>query len=383
MRSDPMYPLKGIWEAVRKSCNRKYNCRQQLAVDEAMIKYKGYRAKVRKFFMQTKSATGFMCNFVCLEWGGEVSVKMVDITLDVTNTHTGVFHHVFTDKLYSSIEVAKRLLSLDTYFMGTIKISSKDWPVDLSSNPQKNPNHQKVTTMAKTPPGTIYTRQSGQLTAILWKESKTVSLLSTAHQGYRDKDEGFLMRKRKDDGMKKRKSTWVNAPPQAVSYTECMGGVDRADQLRAYYTCSRKSQKWWNKILYFLVDICRVNGYICYKQRIKHPKSHSTFIMDLAMGFIAGFKEGRAKPHQSLLCVQLVPRRNGPRHQAVRLVEWPKACVWCWICNNKTASNNKIKTRSGCLACNVTLCKGPCFTLYHSQSWVDLDGTDTEDASGH
>jgi hypothetical protein len=60
-------------------------------------------------------------------------------------------------------------------------------------------------------------------------------------------------------------SSSVAAPSQAVDYTRNMGGVDRGDQLRAYYTCSRKSQYWWRKLLYFLVDIAQTNAWVAYK----------------------------------------------------------------------------------------------------------------------
>jgi hypothetical protein len=98
-----------------------------------------------------------------------------------------------------------------------------------------------------------------------------------------------------------------------------MGGVDRADQLRAYLTAARMSQLWWRQLLFFLVDISRVNSWICnktMKQRMstdpkdgpvdhsdseeeeevetcKSPKpSHSMFTLEVAMGLIDGFAEG-------------------------------------------------------------------------------------------
>ena len=91
-----------------------------------------------------------------------------------------------------------------------------------------------------------------------------------------------------------------------------MGGVDRSDQLRAYHTCSHKSQYWWKKILFFtiLVDIARVNAYIAYKQHHhidaqstedsdvsdvpapSKPLKHSQFVLSLAMDFIDGYADG-------------------------------------------------------------------------------------------
>ena len=132
--------------------------------------------------------------------------------------------------------------------------------MELSGAPAKNPkSYKKIKNMIKTPRGTMYIRQQNQLTAVLWKDSRIVSLLSSAHNGYRNKETDFVERKVKNEKNKLQK-TKVKAPPQAIDYIKNMRGEDRVDQLRVYHTCSRKSQLWWRKILYFLVDVARVNA---------------------------------------------------------------------------------------------------------------------------
>ncbi len=42
-----------------------------------------------------------------------------------------------------------------------------------------------------------------------------------------------------------------------------MGGVDRGDQLRSYHTVTRKSNIWWKQLVYFLIDLCILNAWIC------------------------------------------------------------------------------------------------------------------------
>ena len=86
--------------------------------------------------------------------------------------------------------------------------------------------------------------------------------LSTGHQGWRDPVEDTVSRKIPDKITGRITRKEIPAPPQAIDYTRFMGGVDRGDQLRAYHTCSRKSQFWWKKLLYFLVDIARVNAWV-------------------------------------------------------------------------------------------------------------------------
>nr|CAI5868372.1 unnamed protein product [Callosobruchus analis] len=41
-----------------------------------------------------------------------------------------------------------------------------------------------------------------------------------------------------------------------------MGGVDKFDQLHERYAIGRRSTKWWNRILSYLVDMAIVNSFI-------------------------------------------------------------------------------------------------------------------------
>ena len=85
-----------------------------------------------------------------------------------------------------------------------------------------------------------------------------------------------------DDDTGRRVSQVIPAPPQACDYTKFMGGVDRGDQFRAYHTCSRKTQFWWKKVLYFLMDIARVNGYIAYKEHYDAATTEDSDVSDVS-----------------------------------------------------------------------------------------------------
>ena len=55
--------------------------------------------------------------------------------------------------------------------------------------------------------------------------------------------------------------------PKAISdYNQFMNGVDLHDQLRKRYACGRPSKKYWNYLLWFIVDCYRVNAYFVYKE---------------------------------------------------------------------------------------------------------------------
>lgn len=43
-----------------------------------------------------------------------------------------------------------------------------------------------------------------------------------------------------------------------------MAGVDRSDQLTSYYSCPRKTIRWYKKIIFHLLDITVLNSFILY-----------------------------------------------------------------------------------------------------------------------
>ncbi|XP_072042927.1 piggyBac transposable element-derived protein 4-like [Amphiura filiformis] len=129
------------------------------------------------------------------------------------------------------MELAKSLLQKRTYLTGVIKMNGKDLPTSLSPNPNKNPRSKVIKAMNRTRRGTFYSRQKGDCTYVLWKDSKIMSLLSTGHNAYRNKDEDRVQRSFSIDGVEKRDKHMIPAPKQAVDYNKFMGGVDLSDQL--------------------------------------------------------------------------------------------------------------------------------------------------------
>ena len=389
MKAHPMYmyTVEKIWDTVVGNCLDNWSPGQELALDEGMVKYKGSKANVKRFFMPLKpikmgfkiymyavceSSSGYLLNMMVHADSGQ---KMKDISMKIMEPFLDRFHQLYCDKLYTSPALAAALLERKTYICGAVKRSSRGLPDDFSINPSINPsNYKKMLELKKAPRGTMYFRQKEKMTVVLWRDTKVVSLLSTCHQAHRDKTSDFLSRNMKDQGERKATKKSVRAPPQAVAYTKNMGGVDRHDQLRAYQTCSRQAMKWWRKLLYFLVDVSRVNAWLCYKHntdQLSHNKlSHRKFTVAL----IGSFAEGT--PVYQPLNLSAVPLINGPRHQLVRMPsKFGRWCIQCRREGKRTPSNKGIITRTGCMSCNVHLhvCRGQCFLVFHSADGVHVN----------
>ena len=337
--------------------------------------------------------------------------------MEVMAPFLGKYHQVFTDKLYTSVATATELKKRKTYMTGAVKSNSKGLPRDFKTD-------REILRLPKTttPRGTYHVRQNDSgLTCAIWKDSKVVIFLSAAHQ-MESAETTHLMRQVRPSPKERRVLKHVKAPQSAVDYTRNLSGVDRHDQLRAYHTCARKSQRWWKQLLYFLVDVARTNAYICFKHSkglldttgtaarcLPHeyqppvrsseessPDSgsdeepsdgsidggvddgsikHSSFVVDLACGLIGGYAAGASKRKQRVKHIQPVSAANAVDHELLPMTspqcKYPRQCVWCKKVGKTTPSGNPIMSRFGCDLCDVHLCsqaitKRTCFVDYHS-----------------
>ena len=77
MKEKPCWPIQRVWDTVVKKCVENYNPLRNLSIDEAMVRYKGFKSSAHKFFMPLKSTkagfkiyamaeavTGYTCNFM-------------------------------------------------------------------------------------------------------------------------------------------------------------------------------------------------------------------------------------------------------------------------------------------------------------------------------
>ena len=88
-------------------------------------------------------------------------------------------------------------------------------------------------------------------------------------------------------------------PVACAEYNKHMGGVDRGDQLRGYYSYKMKSRKFYKYIANFLGGVSLTNAFILFK--ISHPTSKTII-----------------KKFQEVLATQLIGEYCS-RHQAGRV----------------------------------------------------------------
>ena len=142
-----------------------------------------------------------------------------------------------------------------------------------------------------------------------------------------------------------------------------MGGVDLADQMRRFYTCTHKSsRKWYFRLFWFLVDLAIDNAFVlecwfCDRTPGQTRRKNKAFRKELATELLSKYRSRKNPGRQ----VQNAPARLMQRHFPDNLGT-DSQCVVC------SKEHTRKRSRYGCKDCgNVHLCVSPCFRIYHTR----------------
>ena len=203
------------------------------------------------------------------------------------------------------------------------------------------------------------TVQKGKLAASAWMDNKEVTVMYTNCQ---PTSTGTVPRRQKDGSRRQ-----IPCPEAIINYNHFMGGVDRRDQCRGYYSCRTKSRKFYKYIFFFLYDVCITNAYIIYKHH-SSPVVHKNikdFRLQLAHELIADYCT-RRRPGRGGGVLRSIPLRHFPTTIAVDGATHHKRgrCVEC------KAKRIRKDTTWYCQECRAWLCHNgdpnhDCFLHYH------------------
>ncbi|XP_037036862.1 piggyBac transposable element-derived protein 4-like [Bradysia coprophila] len=96
-------------------------------------------------------------------------------------------------------------------------------------------------------------RRNGEVYVTKWKDKRDVLSITTAHHPQ-------LVEASNRFGETKLK------PKDIEDYNNNMGGIDRLDQMTAYYSSPRKTIRWYKKVLFHLLDMAVWNSYFLYRK---------------------------------------------------------------------------------------------------------------------
>ena len=153
-----------------------------------------------------------------------------------------------------------------------------------------------------------------------------------------------------------------------MNYNNYMGGVDRNDQLRQYYSIRLKGRKCYNYIWWFIVDLAITNSYILHKYDTSITvTSLKDFRINLAKELIGTYNSRKRRGRHS----------ERPANQVFNSSHFPKRSEFrrrCHFCLKRKMERHETIWYSE--TCQIHLCHNgkddDCFLMYHNGASVML-----------
>lgn len=266
-------------------------------------------------------------------------------------------HHIFFDNFYTTVFMFLDLLvNFGTLCTGTLRLNRKGLPKDLMVTQHKELKERGETQFR-------VNKDNKDMTLTVWKDTKIVHLLSTAHGSKM----GETNRKVRNKASGQMESVPVPCPEAITDYTRNMGGVDLSDQMYQYYNFARKSHKWTIKLFFYIFQLMIVNALVMYNSTRTNEKDKLSLydfmvkcIGEMAIEALRDLPKTRKDKEQ------------GPNDRLTNRCmpgEFPNRsrCHVCYMRAPKEKKDGVGHTIYGCHHCGKHLHMPHCFSLYHTE----------------
>lgn len=327
---------------------------RELSLDEAMVLWRGrlqFRQYIKnkrhkygiKLYMLTEP-NGLVLKFRVYEGSSDVYSGVghtQKVVLHLLQEKLGNGHAVYLDNYYNSVELASKLLEEGTYCTGTLRIDRKQNPKEvMSANLKKGENKSMF---------------CNGIHVGKWRDKRNVQYITTEF-----KSQMVLCKNKRGHESEK--------PAAIAGYNKSMSGVDRQDQMMAYYPCSRKTIFWYKKLFLHVIQMSLINAYYLYNH-YSHGNRGRLYEFRLAViGSLLSIKT------DIVTTLQLTEPMEGKAHAITKIEKQVKEI--------KGTNESKRVSRKECRVCKqrkirkqtvyeCKMCPGQpgfclkCFTDYH------------------
>lgn len=130
-------------------------------------------------------------------------------------------------------------------------------------------------------------------------------------------------------------------------------------------------KKFWKYFMNFIFEISIINSLLLWMNtpgtaKLTKHYSLNDFSLDIAHCLIGDFSS-RKGLQQVQPRGRSVSRAGISRHMSVKLGEKKRRCRWC------SSQGQRHETIFGCNVCNIYLCRGACFQMYHIHNQLHHD----------
>ncbi|UYV70807.1 TMTC3, partial [Cordylochernes scorpioides] len=346
---DRLFKIRPVLESLIYSFGNAYTPQQNLTIDEAMCPFRGcvgFRVYIKgkphkygiKIFQICEAVSGYAYNLDIYTGKDPEQPEhnsIPNLVDRLAKRFYGQGYHIYFDRWFSSPELFDKLWEKKTLAVGTVMPSRKTMPKTEFSQKLKR--------------GEIIKMRRKHLLAIKWKDVRDVFMLSTVH-------EGKMMPVKPKTPTREE----LFKPDAVIDYNKGKVGVDRSDQMMAYYSFSRKTLKWWKKIFFHLFSLCFVIGNIIYN-KANPDKKISLKDFYLAVGGELLNQASIEHSEKETTSKTDVARLLG-KHYCYKIAPESGKAVQrrCKVCadsaKHKTGKAARKDTRFECKQCKIPLC---------------------------
>ncbi|XP_038123402.1 piggyBac transposable element-derived protein 3-like [Cyprinodon tularosa] len=382
---DPLFKVRPVLEKVRANC-LKVEPEENHTIDEQMIPFTGrigmkqyLKNKPQKwgikvytragvsglvYDFEVYTGKGTVTNERGLGVAGEVVLRLV------SEVPKGLNYRCYFNNWFTSPELIVELKKMGIQTVATI-----------NRNRLRGCTLKSDKELAKGGRGAYevkYDMTSG-IAVVKWYDKKAV-LLASSFTGPDPVDRCRRWLKEKKEYVE------VDRPHIVQVYNKFMGGVDLADMYASLYRIDIRTRRWYLRILYYLIDLSLVNGWLLYRRHLtqKQEKKHMSLLDFRAQVADALIKVGKQTDFKSRkrgrpsLEDSPEPHQAEPPPPPLQRIVAPSVDVRldrvdhfpthaekrgrCRLCKDGY-------TQTACLKCKVLLCftkTNNCFMDYHT-----------------
>lgn len=362
---DKLAKIRPFYDLVTKSFAEVRAPGEKVSIDEALIKFFG-RLRFKTYIANKPAEYGLKAFKLSDDTGytykfdlyngtpapdGCLYKGVVKVVMDLLNGYLGQGRKVWMDNRYNSPELFKLLLDYQTHAAGTLRLNRRGVPRELKDK-------------KKMKKGEIIFRRCEDLLVMVWKDKTDVSLISTMHRA-------DMVTTGKVD---RTTNGPVQKPQLVIDYNKHIAGVVCSDQLTNTYRDTRKSLKWYKKLVFHLSDLSVTNAFVLYKATTNSTMSYMSFIEAIVMDLLRIHCSARPIPKRPLRTsldasnrLQYKNSKHWPSHiiaaEGAKRRNPTRACVVC------RANGKRSETRYQCTECSVVL-HPECFVDYHTREHI-------------
>lgn len=343
-----------------------YTPEEALSLDESLLLHRG-RLSFRQYIKGKKAKYGIKFYELCTTKGYTCNIDIYKgkqaEEANMTKLQTLVFrllspfldkgHHAIMDNYYNSVPLTNKLLDRKTHTTGTLRSNRRGNPKEITTKKLQRGEHKWL--------------RKGKVYVSKWKDKREVLMITSKfHPEMIQTTNSYNQTKIK--------------PKEVSEYNLNMAGVDRSDQLTSYYSCPRKSIRWYKKVMFHLIDVTVVNSFLLYREITKSKMNLLSFREAIIKGLLeisANVKDGRKLVKRGAInnpreCSK--PSLIGPQlalqHilEKIPLPEGYSRKSYFLRCRQCSKNGKRGQTSWRCSACEdkPPLCVGTCFANFHS-----------------